>query len=265
MMDISPEEVITDDKFHQLFAKTDVIAVQGYDHNRNIIYWNVASEKLYGFSQREAIGKKIDDLIIPRNMVFDFKKQHKTWMINEKPIPSSELVLKHQNGDSVNVFSSYVKFNSDEQNCEIYKIDIDIAKQKRIESLVQYDEALINSIFETLPDLFFLIDADGTIRDFHESEKSSLYTSPSKFLGKRVKDILPDSVALIFDENKTVTLETGEVTTYEYQLDFPQGKKDFEARLARLPDGKLLIAIVRDITEQKLAEDAVRNRDNIPP
>ena len=52
-------------------------------------------------------------------------------------------------------------------------------------------------------------------------------------------------------------LETGELQAYDFSLDLPGGKRDFEARLA--PSGPdEVTAIVRDFTDQRAAESEVR-------
>ena len=50
---------------HHLFDAVTAIAVQGYDESRRVIYWNKGSESLYGFTREEALGHKLEDLIIP--------------------------------------------------------------------------------------------------------------------------------------------------------------------------------------------------------
>jgi len=55
-------------RFRMIFEKTDFISVQGYDTNHKVTYWNSASEALYGYSEDEAIGQRLEDLIIPDTM-----------------------------------------------------------------------------------------------------------------------------------------------------------------------------------------------------
>ena len=48
-----------DARFRVLFESVDNVAVQGYDRHRRVIYWNPASEALYGYSRAEALGRPI--------------------------------------------------------------------------------------------------------------------------------------------------------------------------------------------------------------
>ena len=246
-----------------LFAHTDVIAVQGYDKFRKVIYWNLASEKLYGYTEKQALGQTIESLFVAKSEHEEIIDCYDDFLNNDNAVPSTETMLLHANGMPLQIFSSFVKLQNQDDEREMYRIDIDVSKQRKMESLIHHDEELLNSIFHALPDLFFLMDPDGTIRDYHANESNELYLSPKKFLGKRMFDVLPQHAAMLFTENISVVLDTGEMTTFEYQLTMPHGIKQYETRLVGLPDSKQVVAIVRDITEQKFAEDAVRNRDNV--
>jgi len=48
-------------RFRNIFETTRNIAVQGYNRFHEVIFWNKASEDLYGFSAADAMGKKLED------------------------------------------------------------------------------------------------------------------------------------------------------------------------------------------------------------
>ncbi|XQF93941.1 hypothetical protein ACOBV9_21115 (plasmid) [Pseudoalteromonas espejiana] len=41
-------QFVLNDPLHQLFDAVNAISVQGYDEQRQVIYWNKGSELLYG-------------------------------------------------------------------------------------------------------------------------------------------------------------------------------------------------------------------------
>jgi PAS domain-containing protein len=52
-------------RFRSLLQDIPGVAVQGYGPDGTINFWNAASERLYGFSAEEAIGrKKLDSLFL---------------------------------------------------------------------------------------------------------------------------------------------------------------------------------------------------------
>lgn len=60
-------------RFRELLENIKNVSVQGYAADGTVQYWNHASEKLYGYSAEEALGKNLLDLIIPTEMQYSVK------------------------------------------------------------------------------------------------------------------------------------------------------------------------------------------------
>ena len=134
----------------------------------------------------------------------------------------------------------------------------DITDLRQAQAGARRGEAVLASVFQSLPDLFFLMDPDGTIRDYRARADGDLYVPPETFLGHRMQDVLPPAVGTLFDHHLAALGPGGDLVSYEYDLAMPVGERRFEARLTRLPDSPQVIAIVRDITERKAAEQSIR-------
>ena len=134
---------IDENRFMELISDIPNIAVQGYDKERVVIYWNKASENIYGFTKEEAIGKKLEELIIPELMKEQVVKSVKTWYENGKAISPSELSLMHKDGSTVYVYSSHIMLAKDTNKPEIFCIDIDISQQKQQEKILKEKDKLL--------------------------------------------------------------------------------------------------------------------------
>ncbi|TVQ66467.1 MAG: response regulator [Balneolaceae bacterium] len=129
----------SEQRFRKLFERAEAISVQGYNVNREVIYWNDASEVLYGYSRSEALGRKLEDLIIPVPMREGVIQGVKNWYENDVEIPPGELELVRADGKPVTVYSSHVKLiNSRSGEPEMYCIDIDLTDRKRAENQIRY-------------------------------------------------------------------------------------------------------------------------------
>lgn len=115
--------------FMQLIDTLPKVSVQGYDKERRVIYWNQSSVDIYGFQKDEAIGRKLEDLIIPEEMAADVIRLHADWLEKGVAIPSSELILKHKDGRPVPVFSSHVMLKEHTSSPEMFCIDVDLREQ----------------------------------------------------------------------------------------------------------------------------------------
>ncbi len=127
------QELENDQRFKQLFDNTDGISVQGYNHKRQVTYWNRASEIIYGYSAEQAMGKRLEQLIIPEQMHTEVIAGINTWIAGGAAIPALELTLKKADGSPVTVFSNHFLFHKPDQQVELYCVDIDLTALKAAE------------------------------------------------------------------------------------------------------------------------------------
>ena len=248
------------DSLHRLFDEVNAISVQGYDEERRVIYWNKGSELLYGFTKEEAIGQKIENLIIPKPMCEFVIAAHSNWVNNDVEIPAAELSLLNKQGDNVSVYSSHVMFTNQYNKKQMYCIDIDLSDVIQAQEQATFKEHMLETILKAIPDLFFLMEGDGTILDYHASKKSDLYVIPESFIGKNMSDVLPKEVADKFHIHLAKALQQTEMVTFEYDLTLEYGVAYFEARVTYLSKYQQLAVIIRDITEQHKTAELIRHQ-----
>jgi diguanylate cyclase (GGDEF)-like protein/PAS domain S-box-containing protein len=121
----------SEQKFFELIESLPMVAVQGYNRKRQVIYWNEASRRLYGYTRQEAQGQLLEDLIIPDHMREGVIDAHQNWLDNNVSIPSEEIDLKHKTGRLIPVYSSHVMIKQETGECEMFCIDISLQEQKK--------------------------------------------------------------------------------------------------------------------------------------
>ncbi|QMS89588.1 PAS domain S-box protein [Nostoc edaphicum CCNP1411] len=134
---------------------------------------------------------------------------------------------------------------------------MDITDRKQAEEKLQESEARYKAILDAIPDLMFRISRDGEYLDL-KSEGANVTLSREEIVGKHVQELLPSDVAAISQVAIAKTLDSGTLQTCEYQLPTPLGIRNYEARLVVSGEDEVL-AIVRDITDQKQGEVALQN------
>jgi PAS domain S-box-containing protein len=134
-------------------------------------------------------------------------------------------------------------------------------KRKRTEKALLESEAKTKAILAAIPDLMFRHDEDGAHLDFYASSIDKLYLDPDEFLGKRVNEVLPREAGEKIRYHIRKALETGQMQVFGYQLDFPEGPRIYEARMVVCGENETL-TIVRNITESKRTEDALRESED---
>ncbi|MCE1225309.1 MAG: PAS domain S-box protein [Geobacteraceae bacterium] len=118
-------------RFRALVENVPHLPVQGYDSQRRVIFWNHASELFYGYRCEEAMGRQLEDLIIPPFMREAVIQGVQLWVEKGIPIPAGELQLQHKSGQLLDVFSSHAMLHNIKGELEMYCVDLDITQRKQ--------------------------------------------------------------------------------------------------------------------------------------
>ncbi|MGQ4880190.1 putative bifunctional diguanylate cyclase/phosphodiesterase [Billgrantia sp. LNSP4103-1] len=133
----------SEQRFRALLESLPKVAVQGYDRNRRVIYWNEASTRLYGYTPEEALGGLLEELIIPDAMREGVIRAHRAWIREGVEIPAEELELRHKSGELVPVFSHHVMLQEHTDDPLMFCVDVDLSGQKQahrdLEFATRYD------------------------------------------------------------------------------------------------------------------------------
>jgi len=136
------------------------------------------------------------------------------------------------------------------------------AERTTRENALRASVATSEALIDTLPDLLFQVSRDGTIAEYRARDVNNLYVPPERFLGRRVSDVLPAEVAKPIEAAISEAIDEKAPKVVEYQLEVPNGLRDFEARVAHCGDDTALL-LVRDFTSQKQVErDLVSARED---
>lgn len=140
--------------------------------------------------------------------------------------------------------------------------DITVGKEKiqlMLEEALHKSEQQSRALLDAFPDLIFRLDRGGRYLDC-KAPKDELFFQSSSIVGKKNRDITPPEFADLIESKISLTLETGKMMSFEYQLEIPgKGCRDFEARM--VPSGSdEVIAIARDITERKKTDKALKKK-----
>ena len=145
-----------EERYRKVFESLSMISVQGYNPNREVVFWNKASEALYGYTSEEALGRKLEDLIIPGDLKKKLVTDVNSFLEYNKPIPSSEYLLRRKDGSRVPVFTSSVIIENSAGEKELYSVDLDLSQLKRYQLI----QAVLNEITASIipsEDLFHFL------------------------------------------------------------------------------------------------------------
>ncbi|MDP3977357.1 MAG: PAS domain S-box protein [Pseudomonas sp.] len=255
----------SEQRFRQLFEQTPRIAVQGYDRERRVIYWNQASTQLYGYSLQEAMGQRLEALIIPPAARSQVVSAINHWLLGGPPIPAAELPLQRKDGSKVWVYSSHSMLRDSRNQPELYCIDIDLSEQKQINLELQASEARYRELVEQLSDVIVLTDASGHLGFLNTAwEKLSDYAC-YECLGRPLTQFLDGADVVRFNQ-QIAAIGNGQQTSLrgEFRLLTRQGQVRWvDIQLNHSPSSNMLTGSLHDIHERHQGQQLQHARNAV--
>jgi PAS domain S-box-containing protein len=140
----------------------------------------------------------------------------------------------------------------------------DISEQVLAEQRVRASQARLEAVLAAVPDLWFVIDADGRHAEVSDPQHPALDRPWSELRGRPFALVPAPRELQPLRETLQRARASGAVQSIEYAVaPSAEGSRAYEARIAPMPDGQWL-GLCRDISERRRAEEALaRSRDEL--
>jgi len=119
-------------RFRSIADQLPHVGIIGLDDHGRVFFWNRASHQLYGISDAEARGHRLEELIIDEEGRSLLAAQLSSWMQREQ-IMEGERIFRHQDGTSVPVYVAALHLQTQEGRKEFYSIHLDLSELKQAE------------------------------------------------------------------------------------------------------------------------------------
>ncbi len=240
----------SEEKYRQLFENSP-FGIILIDQQGIIINCNPACEKFIGYEKGELIGKKYSDLSIVHPKYLPILLKRLKEIVKKENLPSFDIKINKKDGTLMwgHIQSSLIKVGDE---IFIQVIGIDITTRKKAEKKLKESEEKFRKIFESIPDIFFLVSADTTILDFKYKD-SDLRIPNEILIGRKLTKIVPKDLVELTSDMITKTIETRIPHTIEFSIPSISQIRYFEARYLFFSEKQIAI-FVREITKRKKAE-----------
>jgi PAS domain S-box-containing protein len=259
----------------------DAIAI--VDNHGKFIRWNKMAEVLYGYTFEEMKGKPCFDLYADK----DELDKMLISLRGEGSVKKWEIRMERKDG-SIVPFEVSIGLLKDSQNKNLGSIGVardlsgiketlsalkvsnerlyqEIAERKHTEEALRESELRLRTILQTVNEGFWLIDNDTSTMDLNRRMCAILGRNREEVFGRKIFDFVDSENKAVFERQMRLRAQ-GEVGTYEIALLRPDGSNVcclFNATPLLDESGNKVgsFAMVTDITERKLAEDALRESE----
>ena len=248
----------SEERFRNVFQQMPSVAIQGYAPDGTTRFWNEASERLYGYTAEEAVGRNLLDLIIGPEMR-DETTQAMQWMAETgQVIPPGELSLMRKDGSRVPVFSSHALVKVAGGPDELFCVDVDLTESKRAEG----ERRLQSAALEAAANAIVITDSKGVIEWANAAFTTYTGYTAAEAVGNSPSLLKSGKHDQAFYEHLWKTVLAGEVWHGEIinrRKDGSLYSEDMTITPMRDRQGEIthFIVVKQDITERKQMEEKV--------
>ncbi|WP_067763300.1 PAS domain S-box protein [Nostoc sp. NIES-3756] len=234
------------------------------DLEGQILDWNPAAERMFGYNKNEIIEHNISILNKPeeniqiQREIFGAISQQGRW--------SGEINFIRQDGSEGICETTIVAVQDQSgQNVSVISVNRDITERKHAELLLRRSEERFQAFMNNSPTPAWITDADGTIIYLSETYLRTFQIPTRELIGKNIFDVYEHEFAQTFLETIQTVARTNQVIEVVEQIPCADGTvRDFlvyKFPIASKPEESIIGGIAVDITERKQAEIALRKSE----
>ena len=224
-----------------------------------VIYVNPGFEKITGYRKEEVIGNNCR--FLQGNDTTQPALEELRTALKEQRACDVSLRNYRQDGSLFwNDFSISPVRDASGDVTHYIGVQRDITALKQAEEALRQSAATNRALLNAIPDMIFRCLDDGTFINYKPAKDIEPLVPPDVFIGRKMQEVLPHELVQKFLDAYEKAILSGETQILEYQLPKDGKIGYYEVRIVAC-DGDEIIAIVRDITERKLSEEALRKSE----
>lgn len=239
--------------------------VSRFDRDLRYRYISPQAERLMGIPPSEYVGKTFEELGMPSHLIEGFSKAVKSIFETGRP-ETIEFARETALGTRHFVGTGVPELTRDGKVESVLTITRDVTEQRSAQDALRRSEANLRVITDTIPSLVAYVDSEERFRRVNRTFEQWFQQPIRSFIGKTIAETLGPENYIRLAANIKRALR-GESVQFETQNDYPDRSRN--VLVAYSPDVdeagvvRGFVSLVTDVTDRKLAEDALRRSEKL--
>ncbi len=271
LMDVSERKRAEEDlslSKTQLLANlnnTPNVAIQWYDKDGRILYWNPASETMYGWKSIDAIGKTLGQLIHTPEEQAEFISILAEVQETGKPFGPYEARVRRRDNTSGWVLATTFSIPIQDEQVGFVCMDVDITERKQAEEKLLESEIRFRSFMNNNATIAWMKDEQGRHIYLSETFEKRHGVRFEDWQGKTDFEVWPREIAEVFWKNDQEVLRAEKPLEIVEKTQNPDGTPcywlNFKFPFQDASGKRYIGGIGIDITDRKRAEEKVQRQN----
>ncbi|MBU2535581.1 MAG: PAS domain S-box protein [Chloroflexota bacterium] len=230
--------------------------------DRIIRYANKSIEKIFGYKQKELLGKSpVVQYASKEDFINSGKVLKSAISRRTKVIHREELLLKRKNGETFPAELTTTFIRTGGKVTQITSIIRDITERRQAEEALHLRAHLLNEATDSI----IATDLDGNLIYMNEATCRTYGYSKEQLLNMNLRQLVSPDITRLVDEKLRRVKEEGAIT-FESEHRHRDGSVfpvEVTARTVNLGDRTIILSAIRDITERKKMEEQLIVTDRL--
>jgi len=146
----------SEESLRATIENTPDVGVQWFNRRAQVVFWNRASETMYGWTSAEAAGKKLDALMFTGEQAAAFEATLGQIERTGKPFGPAEFSFRRRDGKTGVALSTIFQIPTTSNEARFVCMDVDLTRRKQAEALTQTQMQVLEMIAhgQPLPETF---------------------------------------------------------------------------------------------------------------